>query len=267
MVTQKNIVVTSIKDFFSPKMIKFSVAPFFISVLFVYTTIFYFAHLTLKDLRHATLHVQKTQTTIVEGIENIDTSSMEFQGSSAMDFLMSHALTSWIISFFIYTMGSMLALIITIFITLTIITFLTPYILKELQRKHYADVEMKGYDNIFWSFLKVIRWFVIMVGMFLLFIPFYFIPILNVIMFNLPMYYFFHKVLTYDIASNITTKNEYKKIMFFTGTDIRIKTFFLYLLSLIPFTILFTGVLYVIFMGHTFFKEVNELRTNESYML
>ena len=263
--TKENVVVISFKDFFSPNMIKFSLAPLFISLLLIYSTIFYLAHLTLKDLRHATLHVQKTQTTIVDGLESIDSYTSEFQGSTATEFLTSHAFTSWLTSFFMYTMGSMLALTVTIFISMFITALLIPFILKEIHKKHYPEVEMMGYDNIFWSLFKLIRRFIIMIGMFLLFIPFYFIPVLNVIMFNLPMYYFFHKTLTYDVASSITTKNEYKKIMFFVGTEIRVKTFMLYLLSLIPFATLFAGVYYVIVMGHTFFKETNELRTNEAY--
>ena len=263
--TNDNIFITSIKDFFSLKMMKFSIAPFFIAVLLVYTIVFYFAHLTIKDLRHASLHVEHSQTTIVAGLESVDTTGLDFQGSSIMSFLMSHAFTSWIVAFLVYTMGSMLALIVTIFISLTAITFLTPFILKNIHNKHYPDIEMKGYDNIFWSILKIFRWFIIMLGMFLLFIPFYFIPILNVIMFNLPMYYFFHKILTYDVASNICTKNEYKKIMFFAGTEVRIKTFVLYLFSLIPFAILFTGVFYIILMGHTYFRETKELRESNNY--
>ena len=265
--TQDNIFILSIKDFFSLKMLKFSVAPFFIALILVYTIVFYFAHLTIKDLRHASWHVQHSQTTIVDGLETIDTTGADFQSSSILSFVMSHALTSWILTFLIYTMGSMLALILTIFISLLSITFLTPFILKNIHKQHYPDVEMKGYDNIFWSIIKIFRWFVIMVAMFFLFLPFYFVPILNVIMFNLPMYYFFHKILTYDVASNISTKNEYKKIMFFAGTEIRIKTFLLYLVSLIPFAILFAGVYYIIFMGHTYFKEIRELRTNEGHFL
>ena len=255
------------KDFFSIKMLKFSVIPFFVALILVYSFVFYFAHLTIRDLRHASFHVHQSQTTIIDGLETIDTSNADFQSSSILSFLMSHALTSWIITFLIYTMGSMLALILTIFISLISITFLTPFILKNIHEQHYADIEMKGYDNIFWSFIKIFRWFVIMVTMFLLFIPFYFVPILNVIMFNLPMYYFFHKILTYDVASNISTKNEYKKIMFFAGTEIRIKTFLLYLVSLIPFAVLFTGVYYIIFMGHTYFRETKELRESNNYSL
>lgn len=265
MLIQENIFITSIKDFFSPRMLKFSVAPFFISILLVYTTIFYLAQLTLKDLRHATLHVQKTQTTIVDGLESIDSYTSEFQGSSVTEFLTSHAFTSWLTSFFMYTMGSMLALTMTIFISLLIFAPLIPNIIKEIHHRHYNEIGMMGSSNIFWLIFRLLRRFVIMLGMFLLFIPFYFVPILNIIMFNLPMYYFFHKTLTYDVASTITTKNEYKKIMFFVGTEIRVKTFAFYLLSLIPFAIFFAGVFYVIFMAHTFFKEVNELRGNEAY--
>ncbi len=265
--TNDNIFILSIKDFFSLKMMKFSIAPFFIALILVYTIVFYFAHLTIKDLRHASVHVHQSQTTIVDGLETIDTTGVDFQSSSILTFLMSHALTSWIVTFLVYTMGSMLALILTIFISLIAITFLTPFILKNIHQKHYSDIEMKGYDNFFWSIIKIFRWFVIMLTMFLLFIPFYFVPILNVIMFNLPMYYFFHKILTYDVASNISTKNEYKKIMFFAGTEIRIKTFLLYLVSLIPFAVLFTGVYYIIFMGHTYFRETRELRESNNYSL
>ncbi len=247
-------------------MIKFSIAPFFLTLLLVYTLVFYFAHITLRDLRHASYHVQHSQTTIVDGLESIDTTAIDLQNSSLLNFFMSHAFTSWIVTFFIYTMGSMLALVVTIFISLLVITFLTPHILKNIHKTHYSELEIGNHENIFWAILKIFRWFVIMLGMFLLFIPFYFVPILNVIMFNLPMYYFFHKILTYDVASNICTKNEYKKIMFFSGTEIRIKTFILYLISLIPFTILFAGVFYIILMGHTYFRETKELRENVNHM-
>ena len=258
---QDNIIITSIKDFFSFRMIKFSIAPFFITLLLIYTIVFSFAHITLRDLRHASLHVQQSQTTIVDGLENIDTSALDLQGSSLTNFFMSHAFTSWVATFFVYTMGSMLALVVTIFISLLVVTFLTPHI----HKLHYSDLEIGDDENIFWAILKIFRWFVIMLGMFLLFIPFYFVPVLNVIMFNLPMYYFFHKILTYDVASHICTKNEYKKIMFFSGTEIRIKTFILYLVSLIPFAILFAGVFYIIFMGHTYFRETKELRESGNH--
>ena len=106
-----------------------------------------------------------------------------------------------------------------------------------------------------------------MVLMLIAFIPFYFVPVLNVIMLNIPIYYFFHKMLTYDVTSNINTNDEYKKIMFFAGNDMRIKTFVLYLISLIPFAILFGGIFYVIFMGHAYFRETRELRLSSNHTI
>jgi len=91
-------------------------------------------------------------------------------------------------------------------------------------------------------------------------IPFYFIPILNIIAFNLPLYYFFHKMLVYDISSNMTTREENEKIKYFNKNSLRAKTLFLYLISLIPFTIFFTAVFYVIYLGNTYFIEVRKLR-------
>ena len=248
-------------------MMKYSIAPFIIVTLIVYGLVYYFASTTINELHQASLHVEQSQTNIIDGLESTDTSITELQGFTIINFLMSHALTAWIVTFLVYTIGSMLALIITIFISLIIISFLTPFVLKEIQKRHYMDVEMKGHDNIFWSLLKIIKWFVLMIGMFILFVPFYFVPILNVIMFNLPMYYFFHKMLTYDVASNINTKNEYKKIVFFSGTDMRIKTFILYLVSLIPFMVLLGGIFYIIFIGHAYFKETKELRMSNNNSL
>ena len=261
---ENEIFIASVKDFFTLKMMKYSVAPFIATMVLIYALFFYFAGSTIQQLHNATLHVEQTQSNVIDGVENTDSYVADFQGSSVVEFLMGHAITAWIVTFLFYTIGSMLALVVSIFIAVIVIAFLTPFVLKELQRRHYADVEMRGHDNIVISMLKVLKWLLAMLVMLVLFIPFYFVPILNVIMFNIPMYYFFHKMLTYDVTSNINTNEEYKKIMFFAGNDIRIKTFVLYLVSLIPFAILFGGIFYVIFIGHAYFRETRELRLSNN---
>lgn len=261
---ENEIFIASIKDFFTMKMMKYSVAPFIATMVIIYALFFYFASSTIDQLHQATLHIEQTQSNVIDGVENTDSYIADFKGSSVVEFLMGHAITAWMVTFLFYTIGSMFALIISIFIAIIVIAFLTPFVLKELQRRHYVDVEMRGHDNFFISILKVLKWFFIMVLMLIVFIPFYFVPILNVIMFNIPMYYFFHKMLTYDVSSCINTNKEYKKIMFFAGNDMRIKTFVLYLVSLIPFAILFGGIFYVIFIGHAYFRETRELRLSSN---
>jgi hypothetical protein len=67
-------------------------------------------------------------------------------------------------------------------------------------------------------------------------------------------------MLTFDVSSNISTKEEDKQISFFSANSLRIKTLALYLLSLVPFAIFFGAVFYVIYLGHTYFTEVKKIR-------
>ncbi len=264
--SEKDLLVLSIKDFATPKMLKMVLLPFIITMLVMYTLFFVAADLGLDTLQQTTLQVESTQTIQNNGIEHTESFSGIFDGSSILDFLMTHTVTSWLISFLVYTVGSFLVLLISIVVALAVIGFLTPPILKELQQRHYKNIELIGFDTlamVIWNFAKS---FLIMVALFLLLMPLYFVPLLNVIALNVPFYYFFHKLLTYDVASTLCTKEEYFKIMHFKGNRMRIKTLLLYMVSLIPFAVLFATVFFVIYIGHSFFKEVVLLRDNKELM-
>lgn len=125
---------------------------------------------------------------------------------------------------------------------------------------HYVDVEMIGFGNVFESVWLPIKWGMIMILLFIVLLPFYFIPMLNVVALNLPLYYFFHKMLNYDVGSSICTREEFILIQNLYAGELRLKTLVLYLLSLVPFVILFATVFYVIYLGHTYFIKVRELR-------
>jgi len=258
MTNEKNILFLSIKDFFTTKMLRYSVAPFIITMIVMYIAFFSVAGMGLEHL--GTMDIQSTQTSIENGIPHTESFSAQLEGSAIIQFLMSYAITSWIATFLIYALGGFLVLYASIFIAVLIIGFLTPYILKELQNRHYKDVEMIGYSNIVSALLLMLKWVLIMFGLFILLVPLYFIPLVNIIAFNIPLYYFFHKMLTFDIASNICTKEENFKIEYFKSNSLRLKTIALYLISLIPFVIFFASVFYVIYLGHTYFIEVRKIR-------
>lgn len=258
MNSEHNTLSLSIKDLFSATMIKYSILPFVVSMLIMYILFFLIAGVGLDQL--GTMDVASTQTTIENGIPHTDSFAATLEGTAIIKFLMGSALTSWIASFLVYTIGSFLTLYLSIFIALIVIGFLTPLILKEIQRRHYSDVEMIGYSNIFAALFLTLKWAFTMMILFIVLIPIYFIPILNVIAFNLPLYYFFHKMLTYDVASTICTKEEAVKIKFFHASTLRLKTLGLYLISLIPFVVFFASVFYVIYLGHSYFIELRKMR-------
>lgn len=248
----------SIKDLLTSKMLKYSLLPFVLSVIVLYILFFIVAGIGLESL--GSMDVQSTSTTIENGVPHTDSFSATLEGTALMQYLMGSALTSWIAGFLVYTIGGFLTLYFSIFVSLIIIGFLTPTILRELQRRHYSDIEMLGEAKVINALFLTLKWISIMLIMFIVFIPLYFIPLVNVIAFNLPLYYLFHKLLTFDVASTICTNEEAKQIKFFQATKFRMKTLSLYILSLIPFVVFFASVFYIIYLGNSYFVEVKKLR-------
>jgi hypothetical protein len=255
---ETNLFLLSLKDFFTLKMLKYSVLPFVISIIFMYVLFFIMAGIGLDQL--GSMDVSTTQTTMQNGIPHTESFQATLEGLSIIKFFAQYAITSWIATFLIYAIGGFLTLYISIFIAVIVVGFLTPYILKELQKRHYPEIEMVGHSNIASSIFLLIKWSFIMLILFIVLIPFYFVPVLNIIAFNFPLYYFFHKMLTFDISSNICNKEEEKQIRYFYSNSIRLKTLGLYLISLIPFAIFFGAVFYVIYLGNTYFMKTRTLR-------
>ena len=258
MNSEQNLLILSIKDFMSVQMLKYALLPFIISMVILYTLFFLLAGAGLDAL--GSLDVQSTQTTIQNGIPHTESIKAHLEGSAIIKFLMSHAITSWIATFLVYAIGGFFTLYLSIIVALLVIGFLTPFVLKELHLRHYQDVEMIGYSNIFNDLFSILKWAFIMLLLFFLFIPLYFIPLVNIVAFNFPLYYFFHKVMTFDIASNICTKEEDYLMKYKFGTGLRLKTLVLYLISLIPFAIFFGAIFFVIYLGNTYFNGIRQIR-------
>lgn len=255
---EKDILIQSVRDFLTQKMLKYAVLPFIISLIVMYVLFFIVAGMGIDQL--GTLDVQSSQTTIQNGIPHTESFTAQLEGSSIIKFLMSYTITSWLATFLIYAVGGFLTIYLSIFTAVIIIGFLTPLILKELQQRHYKDVEMKGHGGVAYSLFLALRSTLVMLLLFILFIPFYLIPLLNIVAFNIPLYYFFHKMLTFDISSNICTKEEERQISYFNANKLRLKTLALYLLSLLPFAIFFGAIFFVIYLGHTYFLETKKIR-------
>ena len=259
MDSENSTLALSLKDLFTAKMIKYSLLPFILSMIILYILFFVVAGVGLDSL--GSMDVSSTTTTIQNGVPHTDSFEATLEGTALIKWLMSSAITSWIATFLVYTIGSFLTLYLSIFVALIIVGFLTPMILREIQRRHYSDVEMIGHSNIAEALYLAIRWALAMIIMFIVFIPLYFIPLVNIVAFNLPLYYFFHKMMTYDVGSTICTREENMKIKFFHATTLRLKTLGLYLISLIPFVVFFASVFYIIYLGHSYFLEVRKMRS------
>jgi hypothetical protein len=232
----------------------------------MYVLFFSLASMGLDQLTHVEL--SQTQTTIENGVPHTQNETIvaDIQNSSVYQFLMHYAVTSWIVSFLVYVVGGFFILYVSLFVAIVVMGFLTPVIIKELHRLHYGDVELKGFGSVLESVFLVVKWAFVMLLLFFLLVPLYFVPLVNIVAVNFPLYYFFHKMINYDVASAICTKEEFGAIMATKANELRLKSLFLYLISMIPYAVLFVTVYFVIYMGHSYFRYVRQLRSHNHTM-
>lgn len=250
----------SIKDYFTKEMLTFLLFPLFGSAIVLYIIFFSAASFGLESLEHTQIEIQQHETNIENGELIKSSVSESYTGYRIIDFLLKYTITSWIMSFLVYTIGLFVIGYLSIFISLIIIGFLAPKILAVIHKKHYKDLEIKTNFSIIDSIFKILKTVLIMIVLFIVLIPFYFIPLVNLIALNLPFYYFFHKMLHFDIASSITSKEQYVQLYYNDKGAMRARTMFLYTISLVPFVAFFISVFYIIYLGHVYFTKLETNR-------
>ena len=257
--TQFEIILLSIKDLLSSPMLKIAFIPFIITIFIVYSAFFSIADIGLDTLKDATVQIQTHETNIQNGVVDTTTTNETYTGSSILDFLLKYSITSWIVSFLVYTVGSFVVLWVSLFISLIVIGFLTPNILNILQKKYYPNIVFNGYGTITNSIIMLLKSLAIMILLFLILVPFYFIPIINIIAFNIPFFYFFHKMLHFDVGSTLLTEDNHTYFKGKYSTSFMLQTLFLYFIAMIPFAALILPVFYIIYLGHNYMGKMDKI--------
>lgn len=253
------IIALSLKDFFTKDMLKIALLPLLFTTI-IMLTIFYLA----ASYGFDSLEIYVTQVQNGEEVNlNDDVPFYYVWLISIISFLFKYSITSWLVGILIYSVGTIFIMMFSIFLTIIIIGFLTPMILKILKKRHYKDIETQGFGSLLTPLWLAFKTVFIMILLFIILMPLYFIPLINIIAINFPFYYFFHKLLNFDVASTILNKDEYEVIYKKKKIAFRLRTLFLYFLSLIPSLMLFTAVFFIIYLGHGYFQELIKLRNRE----
>lgn len=282
MMKKKSLFTLSLKDFFTPYFLTLALLPLIItlSILFVSLT---YAMQALNDKINS-VHIEKTTTEYATPTQRKTESSLNItfdenqssdsslldinpmalfesiQSSQILASMLENEYLRWIIEKLVYLVASYFILIIAVIIAVIIVGFFTPLVVKKLKSRHYPPFEIKGHGSLLDVIWHAVKSFLIMILLYLVLIPFYFIPVLNIIAFNLPAFYFFHKMLVFDVGSTLNTKQEYLRIKAIVGNQILLRTFLMYLLTMIPFIGIFFPLLFVIYLSHIFMNETIELR-------
>lgn len=250
----------SLKDFFTRPILKIALYPFFITLILMYVFFFTAADFGLDSMQNHVLQVQQQHTAIENGEVVTTTTNETYFGKGVVDYLLQFSITSWLVGFLVYTLGTIFVMLFSLFIALIVVGFLTPSILKVLQQRHYKELEFKGYGNLFNTTYVFFKSFFVMILLFILLAPLYFIPVLNIVAINLPFYYFFYKLLNFDVTSTVMNKSEEAFIKTKEGSRFHLRTVLLYLISMIPFIALFSTVFYIVYLGHAYLQNLESIR-------
>lgn len=245
----------SLKDFFTPSMLKIALVPLIITFVIMYMLFMGVASYSLDSLDQVMVQVQNGEEYTVPD----DAPFYYTFAATSLTFLLQYSITAWLAGFLLYTVGTYFVMIFSIFITLIIIGFFTPMIIKILNKRNYPEIHLHGHGSLISPIYIALKSTIVMILLFIVLIPFYFIPIVNLIAFNLPVYYFFHKLLNFDVASTMLSNAEYKHIYKKNKNKVRFRTLILYFISMVPFITLFSTVFYIIYLANGYFEELKFL--------
>jgi len=255
-----DIISQSIKDYLTKELLILLLFPLLGSMIVLYITFFSAASAGIASIEQAQIQIEQQEQRIEKGEITEEQATESYTGNSVLDFLLKYTVTSWIVSFLVYTVGILAIGYLSIFVSLIIIGFLTPKILSIIRKRHYPHIEFHSNFSIVDGIIALIKTAGIMILLLIIMIPLYFFPLVNIIAINLPFYYFFHKMLHFDISSTITNKNTFNQIYSPNKYPMRARTLVLYIVSLLPFVAFFISIFYIIYLGHVYFKESERIQ-------
>ncbi|WP_297195366.1 EI24 domain-containing protein [uncultured Campylobacter sp.] len=230
------ILKLSLRDFFSKEGLKLTFFPFIFAFLVFVVSLFLF-------------------------YEDVFTYFSSFISESKSSFL------SWLYSFsFVQILNNVFAFLVSfvlfnavaIAVALLIVGFLTPFVVKFVNSKHYTyeakeSVSMfKIFAILFTVFFKFALIFIL--SLFLIFVPF-----VGIFLLHLSLYYLFHKCLIIDVFSTVLSKDEFLKFYKHKPLVFYFSTLCFYLLSLLPILGIFLQVFFVIFLSHLLYQKILKL--------
>ncbi len=282
MMKKKNLFALSIKDFFTPYFLGLALMPLFLTLVILFSGLGY--GMSVLDDTMKSVKIEKTSSSYSDATSSHSQSSVNVsfddsnitstpfyeinpvklfesvQGSEILSSMLENDILRWIIEKVVLLVAGYFIFIIAVIIAVIIVGFFTPLVVKKLKSRHYPPFEIRGHGSVLSAIIYALKSLFIMIILYIILIPIYFIPLLNIIAFNLPAYYFFHKMLVYDVGSEINTKKEFLQIKALVSNQIRVRTLAMYMLTLIPFVGIFFPILFVIYLSHIFINESLELR-------
>lgn len=235
-------------DFMSPKVILMSIVSIFITISIIF--------LSLSFIFDYSGEVTKLIPTVFSSM--VEDVFKKIDDYPFLSFVLEHKFLVYMLHLLVYLGVGIVAYYTFFAIYAFVISFFNIFFIKYIQKKYYTNVELRGM-SIFSSVIFYIKTIIIALSLFIVLSPAYLIPAVNILIF-LPIYYFFHKTIVFDVSSVINTAKEYKKIKRANWSELKVRTGFCFMLTLIPIVGILLYPYYVLYIGHYVIQETKELR-------
>ena len=168
--------------------------------------------------------------------------------------ILNFSLTKFIINLLFYTFGVFFVIILSVFITVIITSFLTPTIAREINKRHYnidGFVEISTKRAIKLFYVVILRFF----GILLVTLPFLFVPIINLFAIQIPFFYLYYSLIFLDVAPNTLRKNRFELLLLdMGGYKFKAVCLLFYTLCLVPFVAFVGQIYFIIYFSHFFLR-------------
>lgn len=246
--TNRSLMLQAFDDFMSPKVILMSIFSIFITISIIFLLLFFIFDYSGE--------ITELIPTVLSSM--VDDVFKKIENYPFLSFMLEHKLLMSMLHLLVYLGVGVVAYYTFFAIYAFVISFFNIFFIQYIQKKYYTNVELKGM-NIFSSVIFYIKTIIIALLLFVVLSPAYLIPAVNLLIF-LPIYYFFHKTIVFDVSSVINTAKEYKKIKRANWTELKARTGFCFMLTLIPIVGILLYPYYVLYIGHYVIQETKELR-------
>ncbi|MDX1593785.1 MAG: EI24 domain-containing protein [Gammaproteobacteria bacterium] len=146
--------------------------------------------------------------------------------------------------------GWLLAVLAALFLAVAVVGLVTPALVAEVRRRHYPDRPAGGGAGVAGYLLFLLRSLLVFMGLVLVVLPLLFVPGLNLLAINLPFYYWFHRLLTWDVLEAACPNDVRPRVAREARFGLVARTVPLYALSLVPLAGLFLQVFFVLVLAH-----------------
>lgn len=244
----------ALKSFFSKPMLRLNIIPFVLSILIFLFLLSYGLGVLLNFFSIST----ESYTGVFFALHALsDAAVASLNDTFLISYLMGLSFFVWLTEFFIWLSAFIFLSGLSFILSFMLVSmFITELIVKLIHKESYSQLCMNSTNSAFATFIMLCKSLLVTLVLFILLIPFYFIPVLNTIALSLPLFYFFQKSMLADTLYSISSTEQAKALYKQHRFGFLMHLSFLYLLCLIPFVGFFLTNFALCVLTHFSFQKL-----------